>query len=261
MRSVRLVVLLLVQQLKARLEYRRDVWLQLLTISLHLVVNLVFVWSLFVRVPTIAGWGFWEVAFLYGLMTVVMGTTQLTCEGAWQLPSLIRKGELDRLLIRPLHPALHVLTLDVSLPGLGSLVLGLLVMLSAARELPLNWQPWMLLYLLVVVVSGTVIMASLNLAAASFSFWSDDLGTSVPFMVNRLGELARFPLTIYPKVLSGLLMWVLPFAFIGFVPLSFLLEEKHWIVALGAPLAAAVVGVVAQLIFRAGLRRYESVGH
>lgn len=253
--------LLLVQQLKAKLEYRGDFQIQLLAYLLQQCTWLAFVWTLFRFVTTVQGWTFWEVAFLYGLASIPAGLNALLFEGAWRLPALIRMGELDRLLIRPIDPVVHVFSLDVGLHGLGATLVGVAIMVAAMVRLPVAWNPLSIAYLVLIIACGALISASISLVTASFSFWSDDTGTSVPFMVNRLVDFGRFPLSLYPTLLSGLLTWLLPVAFIGFMPASFLLGRAPLWFGIGTPIAAVVSCAVARAIFLRGLRRYESTGH
>jgi ABC-2 type transport system permease protein len=63
-------------------------------------------------------------------------------------------------------------------------------------------------------------------------------------------------------VLKAALGAVLPFAFVSFFPIAYLLDngESRW-VGLLTPLVAAYCVAVAMLVFRRGLRRYESAGN
>jgi ABC-2 type transport system permease protein len=261
MLALRHFALLLGQQLQAKLEYRGDFLLQLLVYLLQQLTWLAFIWTLFRFVPTVQGWTFWEAAFLYGLAIVPAGLNQLFFEGAFRLPALIGNGGLDRLLIRPLDPVVHVFSLSVGLHGVGTALLGVVILAQAASHLPVAWNPLSVAYLLLAIAGGTIISASINLATTSLSFWTDDTGASVPFMANRLVDFGRFPLSLYPSLLSGALTWLLPAAFIGFVPASFLLGRAPWWFGFGTPLAAALSFLVARAIFLRGLRRYESTGH
>ena len=82
------------------------------------------------------------------------------------------------------------------------------------------------------------------------------------FALHQVGDLARFPLSIYPIALKAVLGVVLPFAFISFFPIASLLDTgtSRW-VGLLTPLIAAYCAGLAAFIFRRGLRRYESAGN
>jgi ABC-2 type transport system permease protein len=80
--------------------------------------------------------------------------------------------------------------------------------------------------------------------------------------VHQVGDLARFPLTIYPTALKAVLGFLVPFAFISTFPMSWLLDTggTPWL-GLLTPLVAACCAAAALLTFGRGLRRYESAGN
>jgi ABC-2 type transport system permease protein len=81
------------------------------------------------------------------------------------------------------------------------------------------------------------------------------------FAVHQVGDLARFPLSVYPVALKAALGFALPFAFVSFFPITFLLGGGTAWVGLLTPLVAAYCLGVAWLVFSRGLRRYESAGN
>jgi ABC-2 type transport system permease protein len=260
-RAIQHFRLLANQQLKARLEYKGDFLIQLVFLLLEQAAWLVFVWTLFLHVPDIHGWGFWEVVFLYGLATIPLGLTTLFFEGGWRLPGIIHMGELDRLLIRPIDPIVQVFSLDVGIHGISNVVLGSWILIQAGFHLSERLPWWSFFYVLIIIVCSTIIHASVLLLTASVSFWVDNAGTSIPFMVKQVAEYSRFPLSLYPQFLSNLITWILPFAFTGFIPASFLLGHgKEWL-GLVTPLVAFATFILTRTIFRFGLHRYESTGH
>ncbi|MER7005963.1 ABC-2 family transporter protein [Dactylosporangium sp. NPDC000555] len=80
-------------------------------------------------------------------------------------------------------------------------------------------------------------------------------------LTNQAGDLARFPISVYPLALKAALGFALPFAFVSFFPVSFLLGHGQAWVGLLTPLIGAYCLVVSGWIFSRGLRRYESAGN
>jgi ABC-2 type transport system permease protein len=261
LKHVRQFAQLLTQQLKAKLEYPSDFMLQLIAMILRQGIWLAFFWVIFTNIPTLRGWNFWEIAFLYGLSAIPLGLNELFLDGSWRLPLLVRTGELDRLLVRPLDCVLHVFSQASNLHGLGNVIAGSIIAALSASEISINWTLWTFCFIALTLLSGTLIYASVMLATASLSFWTTDLGSSVPYMVNQLGEFSRFPLSLYPPLVSGLLTWIIPFAFAGFFPVAFLLGQKDWWVVGAMPVVSIMSFLVARYIFSLGLRRYESTGN
>src|SRR3954447_5773682 len=173
------------------LTYEADFWIGILGVALTHGVGVIFVWTLFLRVPQVAGWSVWEVAVLYALSIIPRGLTELLCDGQWQLRQLINRGEFDRLLVRPMSPAIQVITQFSSIHGIGSVVLGSVVLGRALSSLELTWgvESWLLLAL--TLLSGTVLMSALNYATNCQGFWDSGASSSFPFLMQNLAEFAK----------------------------------------------------------------------
>jgi ABC-2 type transport system permease protein len=82
------------------------------------------------------------------------------------------------------------------------------------------------------------------------------------FAMHTLGELARFPITIYGLGVRLVLTLVLPYAFMSYFPATTVLRESSlWWVGLLTPLVAVHTLALGAWAFRRGLLRYESSGH
>jgi ABC-2 type transport system permease protein len=97
------------------------------------------------------------------------------------------------------------------------------------------------------------------LAANALGFWTLGSRGPVAFLAHGVSELAKFPLTVYPRFLAAVLTWCLPFAFLSFYPARALLGAEGAAVWL-APLAGLGSVAGAALVWRGGLRRYEGTG-
>jgi ABC-2 type transport system permease protein len=252
--------LLLRLQYRAKSAYRADLVLQVISALLRQGTWLAFMLVLLRRTPAVGGWDTWQMIFLYGLATAPLGLNVLLFDGVWKLEELIRTGELNALLLRPVDPVLHLYTRDVSLHGFGDLAVGVVAMSLAAEHLPLHRGLWTLPLVVLCVVCGSVIYGSVNLASAALGFWFRELNNA-PFLVQQFTDLARFPLTLYPRALAAVFFFPLPFAFVTYLPVVVLTEGGSAWGLLGAPAAALVIHMLARCVFHLGLRRYESAGN
>jgi ABC-2 type transport system permease protein len=249
--------------LRAHLEYEADFWIGILGVALTHGAGFVFVWALFSNVPSVAGWQLWEIAFLYALSIIPRGLVELLCDGQWSLRQLVNRGELDRLLLRPVSPMLQLITMEMSIHGFGSVLLGAAIMLRAVRELGLAWGAWHYLFLAATLFSSVLLIGAINLATNCIAFWEPSSSSTFPFMVQNFMEFAKFPLSLYDRLVQGLMTWVLPFAFVSYYPGIALLArpvETQWLSYL-APLTGPIVSLLAGLIWRTGLGRYQGAGH
>ncbi|GAB3151982.1 hypothetical protein GCM10027290_42010 [Micromonospora sonneratiae] len=251
---------LLAAHLRAVLEYRADALLTIGATVLGQLAGLIFVATIFSQVPALDGWTQWEVLCVCAMVMIAEGVGSLLFEGAWHLSGLVNLGALDYLLVRPYPVVLQVLGSAVGVNGLGNLVVGGLLLTSAVGRIDVAWSPLTLLWAGILLVSGLLVKIAINLVTNALSFWLLSPSNSLAVSVHMLGDLARYPLTVYGMGIRSLLT-VVPVAFVGYFPTAALLD-KGVSTAIGAstPLVALACAVGAWRFFEAGLRRYESAG-
>ncbi len=262
MRTARLYLRLLGAHFRALLEYEADFLILALATVLMQVVNIVFLAALFARVPVLNGWTFWSMVMMFGAVSLAEGVGSLFFEGMWNLAWQINRGELDYFLVRPYPVALQSSSAAVGINGLSNIVMGALMIGAGAAHVATVWTPWRVLLGVLLLISSVVIKLSINLATNAASFWLNSPTPLFAFAMHQVGDLARFPLSIYPMALKAVLGVALPFAFISFFPIAYLLDtgQSRW-VGLLTPLVAAYCAGMAAIVFRRGLRRYESAGN
>ena len=249
--------------LRTSLEYEADFWIGIVGVALTHGSGFVFIWAIFQRVPAVDGWSLWQIAFLYALSVIPRGLVELLCDGQWTLRRMVNRGEFDRLLVRPISPALQVITQISSIHGLGSVLLGGTILLRAISELDLAWGVWQSGFLALTLLGSVVLLGSVNFASNCIAFWDGSANSAFPFLAQQALEFAKFPISLYGQLLRLLLTWVLPFAFMSYYPGLVLLgrsEQARWL-GYGAPLAGLVMALLAAVVWRRGLLRYQGAGH
>jgi ABC-2 type transport system permease protein len=262
-RLLRIYLKLQLLHLRVALEYEADFWIIVAGSLLQNGAGFVFVWVLLSRIPQIGGWSLWEVAVLYALAIIPGGLVELFADGAWSLRRLVNTGELDRILVRPISPAMQVVTDSAGIHGVASILLGGYLLARAAHEIPIALTPGHLVFLLVTLLGGSLVIASIDFLTSSVVFWDHSQNSSFSFLVRNTGEFAKFPLTAYGPAVRALLTWVLPFAFVSYFPGAVLLGKPDVPTGLGylSPVAGLVVAAVASVVWRLGLQRYQGTGH
>jgi ABC-2 type transport system permease protein len=261
-RAIRLYLRFLGLHFRSLLEYQSDFWILAVATVLTQVVSLVFLSAIFTRVPTLNGWPFWAVVAISAMVAIAEGIGSFFFEGTWQLATMINLGELDYLLVRPYPVILQVMGSAIGINGLSNIVTGGVLLGLALTHTDVQWSLPRTLLGVVLFLSAIAIKLAINLATNSLSFWLVSPNPTFAMAVHQFGDLARFPLTIYPTVLKVLLGTLIPFAFVGVFPMGFLLNVggSAWI-GLLTPLVAVCCVAVALRTFRRGLRRYESAGN
>lgn len=249
------------QYLKTRLEYRGDFVAQLATDLLFQAVNLVFILVVFSHTTHLQGWSREEVIFIYGYFLVPYAIFA-SFFNLWDFNErFIIKGELDRVLTRPVHSLVQVMMETMAPESLLGVVTGIAVMGWSASQMDLVWSFMDGLLFLLFVVGGVAIYGGIYIALTSISLFSDSKTDIQPIMYN-IGNYGRYPVNLYSRVIQFVLTWILPFAFVGFYPASLLLGRERWeTLALLTPLMGAVFFTGGLLIWNWGIRHYRGAGN
>ena len=122
----------------------------------------------------------------------------------------IVKGEMDRILTRPIHSLFQIILERMELESLFGGITGIAVMVYAGSRLDLAF-PWYdpILFLFICFWWSTCLCRNFH-HLASISFWSDARTSIMPMMYN-IGNYGRYPVDIYNKVIRFVLTWILTF--------------------------------------------------
>jgi len=246
--------------LKTRLAYRSDFWVEVFSDLLFLVMNLIFIVVIFEHTELLDGWTREQIIFIFGFFMVPWGIFACLFNLWGFTERYIVKGEMDRVLTRPLHNLAQLLLENMDPSGLVSAALGAAIMAYAwpALGVTLDWYDPFVFALL--VLGAVAVYGGVYIALTAVSFFTDSPTGIMPLMYN-IQSYGRYPITIYNRILQFLLTWVLPLAFVGFYPAAFFLEaEELYGYALLTPVVGAVFLALGLLVWNAGVKRYRGAG-
>lgn len=217
------------------------------------------------RFQPLAGWGFEDLAFLYGLGLLSHGLVVVFFIPTWNTEFWVIRGEFDRLLLRPMNVFFQFVTGYFNFIGLIDLMPGVIIFLYAANAVDFNWVPDNVAKLALVVIGGMFIRASLYTIVGAVAFWTKRSSNLIGMSIATLERTTMYPLTLYPQTVQAVLTFLFPIGFISFYPAEgFLGKDASLELPLGMAVWTPVAGIacmaVAYVIFRLGLRRYESAG-
>lgn len=245
---------------KARMSYKGDFIIGFIAAILVQSLGAVFMRTLFSGVHEVSGWNLDQMMIVYGMSVMSLGLSEFLFAGTWSITDYVQHGELDRLLLRPVSTIFSILSADVTLHGLGSLFLGLVVCIAAIARQRIFLSIGMILFWLVATVCGSLIFFSMNMLMASLAFWMTDSQCAM-MVVQNISDFGKYPVVIYDKWLRVFVSYVIPFAFTSYFPAVFLLNMNskaiYW---LGPVIAAMICLAIATAFWRFALRKYQSAG-
>ncbi len=250
------------QNLKIKMSYPWDFFVNFLGTVTYGFLNIVFLWVLVSKVPSIAGWKFEELVFLYGIGELCFGFFSiLFFQFCVRLSEhYIVEGHLDRLLVRPISPFMQLMMENLDVFDITILLKGSALVAWAWYKLGIPVAFDTIGSLALGLAIGTVIYLGLFLTAASLSFWLPDRGGMLMPLFS-MSDVSRYPLTVYPLHIRLFFSYIIPFAYCAFYPAIWVLDKGDtsglW---LTMGVAASICVTVGLSLFHLGLARYESTG-
>lgn len=251
----------LANSIKMRLAYREDFISGFVAGIMQQLVGVLFVATIFVRIPDIRGWTKAEVFFIYGFAQTVLGIFFVFCSNLFEMSDrYIVEGRFDQVLLRPLNSLFQVVTERIYWEEFSVVLVGLSVMSYAVAKLRLDLSLGQYLGAVILIFSAGLILLGIFVILASLTFRFNDRGGVASLMLVLHG-FSLYPLTIYAPWLRLVLTLIIPYAFTAFYPaMHFIGRREYQPLAWMTPLVAAAVMSLAIVSWRAGRQAYESTG-
>jgi ABC-2 type transport system permease protein len=266
MRLVSNYLTLLDAGLRSALQYRANFVTMVLMGFVWNTTGFVFILVVLSRFHAIAGWTLGDVTFLYALRLLMHATMALLFSRLEFIDLMIREGEFDRFLLRPVSPLLQVMATRLHIAAIGDIIGGIAIFLIANRLIHVDWSPPAVAYLILAIIGGCLTEGAFKLVVAALSFRMLSINALTFLVGDIFNNFGNYPLTIYGGVLRLVLTFALPIAFVAYFPAAVLLRRTGEIgvapiLAYGAPLVGVVLFSLAYLFFQRETRVYQSSGH
>ena len=256
---------LLVARIRSDWQYRTSFILLAISQALVMFLDLAAILILFELIPALGGWSVAEVAVLYGLTTLAFGLGDVFVSPVETVARHVREGTFDRFLLRPMPVLVQVSAQEFALRRAGKLVPGVITLVVALIVADVTWTPDRAVVLALSIVTGAVLFSSVWVLTASVSLWVVGV-QEVAAAFTYGGSYARqYPLHIFAEWIRAFIGWILPLAFVAYVPAIYLLDAANplglpsWLAWCG-PGVALVAALAARAAWGAGIRNYQSTG-
>ena len=257
----RLYRVLIQQFLKVVMQSKVDFLMGLLGFFLTQASGIIFLYLIFQQIPTLQGWTLDQLIFIYGFAQIPRGIDHLFTDNIWLVAwRMVINGEFDRYMLRPMNVFFQVIAEKLQPDALGEILIGSIVVLLSIQKGVAAVTPVSILLFAVSVVAGALIYTSIKLFFASFALWMKQSGPLLQ-VAYEMAEFAKYPTEIYHKGIQFIITWIIPFAFVAYLPASYFLGKAE----------AGVIGVecviaiefwcIAYGTFQYGLKFYESAGN
>jgi ABC-2 type transport system permease protein len=259
-RYSRLYFLITSQYIKARMQYRADFIISSIGILFQNAASLLVFWVLFHSIPTLAGWSFSEIIFIYGFYLLAAAPAQVFFDHIWSLRMELVQGTFIKYYFRPMNMMFYFMSDVVDLKGFAQVVIGIGTLIYASVQLGLDWTPSRVVLLVILLSGAALVVASLLMIAAFSAFWVL-YSFSILALAFRLREFSQYPTTIFDGIFRFIFTYVVPIGFVAFYPSQLFLrpEQMSWLVYL-SPLVGILFFILAYRVWILGVNSYTGTG-
>ncbi len=252
-------------RIRSQLEYRTSFVMSTVGSFLATFLDFVVIAVIFTHLPRLEGWTIHQVAFLYATSAISFGITDLFVGHFDRIGEMIRTGEMDVILIRPLGSLFQLVSADFQLRRVGKILQAAAVLAYALPGLDVSWTVVDLAFLLVMLAAGTVIFTSVWICGVALSFWTTETTELNNAFTYGGAFLTSYPLEIYGVWVRRLLAIGIPMAFVNYFPALYLLHRDDpfgspTVLRFLSPVVALAAAAVAGSFWRIAVRHYRSTG-
>ncbi|MCQ2577354.1 MAG: ABC-2 family transporter protein [Treponema sp.] len=253
--------------IKSWFQYKLDACLRSLAVFLREGAGIIIIYLTLKSFDSLNGWNTMELFFLYSLIFVTYGIFIIFFTGLRDFEWMVNNGSLDRFLLRPRGVLFQILSSNSDwFAAIGHGTLGITLMLVSANRIGVVWTFGNILYFITAILSGVLIQGAVFLFTASLCFFFMKVGNLRKVLYYEPRRFAGYPISIYPKIIQFLMIYILPFAFVNYFPVQFILTKPDMAqFSKGLMYIAPAIGfalyMLSYLFWRFSLKHYHSSGN
>ena len=149
---------LLFQDLKSKMSYRADFIISTFGMIMTNLAGFVTFMILFHNFPTINGWDYYHMLFLYGFSLVALTPVQCFFDNNWNLRFMVQSGDFIKYCFRPVNVFFYFISEVFDVKGLGQLAFGIGTIVFAWIKIGIPVTPLVILKLLVFLLTASLFM-------------------------------------------------------------------------------------------------------
>lgn len=248
--------------LKSSFEYRLNMLLIAFSQIFITIGEIISIFLLFSKFESVGQWTFYETALVFGIITTVFALCECFARGYDEFASLIKNGDFDRMLVRPVNLHKQILGSKIEFIKLGRVIIGITICIISLINLHINWNIWKVLVLLTAFICGCFVITGIFMISAGISIYTIENLEFLNIITNGSKEISFYPIDIYKKWLTRIFTFIIPLACFNYLPLSFIMEKGSvpMILCGLAPFLGMLFFIPCLLFFNLSLKHYQSTG-
>lgn len=246
-----MIFALIRMQIKSAMEYKTS---SILQIGFMLANNIFMfcVWLvIFNKFKELNGWSLQNIMYLQAIVAFSYSFSMIFFGGITEISRHVNQNTFDTFLMQPRNILAFCLLSKIHFFALGDFLYGLgLFFLTGASF-------YEFLGFVVLALISAVIITSFQLIAQSLSFFWGDVDAFASQARSSIVTLSLYPAFIYKGVSKFVVYFILPAAFVSFLPVEIFIHFS-WICFAQLLAYLFMISFFSIWFFYTGIKRYES---
>ncbi len=256
---------LLGSRIRSQLSYRSSFAVDTAAAFLIGVAEFVEIYVILLNVPVLGGLSLPQAAFVFALANLSFALGDMIFGQLDSIPSFVRMGRLESLLVRPMPLMLQLITADLQLRRLGRALVGGIIVVVVIARLDIAWTPGRIWLLVATPLIGMLIFGALFATAGGIQFFLVDGQEFTNSFVYGGAYASQLPGAVLIMPLRVFFTFVVPATVVAYLPALLIMGEPgpamlpSWLGWCG-PAFVGWSWLLAALAWRAGIRRFTGAG-
>jgi len=255
---IRLYLGILKCRLIEYMEYKLNFILGFIVELAWLSTTVVFFETIFLHVDQFSGWSRDEVlllVFISGFYDSML--TLFVQSGISSIPNLVKNGELDFILLKPVNKRFFLSLNRICIPQVVNIVLTGCFIINIVNKLSLNLSLYNIIIFSVLLINGVLILYNIFFCIMILSFWTIQVNIGM-ILFFQLFYIGNKPMSIFPRLLQKVFTYVIPL-FVAFnYPVLYLKNGFSAYTTIISFIMVIILFIFSEFIFKIGLKKYSS---
>ena len=258
--SVRLYMHYVSLNVRSAMQYKAS--LLLMTMGQLLISFSTFfgIHFMFMRFSNVRGYTYPQVLLCFAIVLLQFSLAEMFARGFDMFAGIVRRGEFDRVLVRPRSTILQVLGAKFEITRIGRMAQAVIIFIYAVRSSDVVWTPLRVGTLVLMLAGGMLLFAGLFLVYAALCFYTLEGLEFMNVLTDGGREYGKYPVDVYGKRLLQFSTFIVPYALVQYYPLQVLLGRSERVLDALCPLSAVPFLLICYGVWRIGVSRYTSSG-
>lgn len=218
------------------------------------------IYVMFQRFSRVKDFSYSEVLLCFSIVLLEFSCAEMFARGFEEFSDMVRTGSFDQILVRPQNEILQVLGSKFELARIGRILQAIVMFVYGVTHAGVHWTMSKVWTVIFMVIGGTAVFSGLYLIYAALCFFTIEGLEFMNIFTDGASQYGRYPIGIYGKKMLLFTTFFIPYALIQYYPLLYLLDRTDNILYMVVPLAALWFLLPCWLLWRFGVRHYQSSG-